>query len=301
MTIECKKDSVAMAIYEEKIINIPGFTIALKMWNPQSTKPVLCLHGKLDNAASFDLLAPLLPDHCLVAVDYPGVGFSSSYPMGVIPYWKNDAFLMLHLIEALEWEHFDIIAHSLGSLLATTLAMARPHQVGKIVFLDILGPTVNFIEKAPLNLVQDVVTYLTYEQRQKTVFPNLELAIRARMKKGNISYRAAQALVNRGAKQSKEGWRWTFDERLQCVGSTVPFEDELRAMFKGIEAPVCLIRANQGVPYPENIFQERADTIKNLRIHHISGGHHVHMDDPLPVAKIISHFFSEKMDEGSQY
>ena len=51
-----------MTTYEERQIEIPGFTLALKLWNPNKPKPILCLHGKLDNAASFDLLAPLLPE-----------------------------------------------------------------------------------------------------------------------------------------------------------------------------------------------------------------------------------------------
>ncbi len=279
-----------MAPCEEKRIKIPGFTIALKSWNSKNIKPVLCLHGKLDNAASFDLLSPILPNIHLAAVDYPGTGFSSQYQEGVIPHWKNDAFLMLHLIESLEWKQFDIIAHSLGSLLATVIAITRSKQVGKVVFLDILGPTVNFIEHGINYLHGDVETYLTHDQQQRIVFPDQESAIQDRMKIGNISYQAAQALVYRGIKKCEGGWSWTFDPRLRCVSSTIPYEDELRTMFKAIEAPVCLIRAKQGVSYPEDIFQGRAQSIKNLIIHELQGGHHVHMDNPTPVAKIISQF-----------
>lgn len=282
-----------MQSYEERKIEIPGFTIALKIWNPQNLKPVLCLHGKMDNAASFDLLAPHLPDVQLVAVDYPGTGFSSHYPEGILPSWKNDAFLMLHLIKALKWEKFDIIAHSLGSLLATMIAIAKPKQVGKLVFLDILGPTVNFTESGITYLHRDVETYLTYDKHQRTLFLDQESAIQDRMKIGNISYQAAQALVNRGTKKCKEGLVWTFDQRLRCVSSTIPYEDELRAMFQAIESPVCLIRAKQGVPYPDSIFQERSQSIKNLIIHEVQGGHHVHMNDPIPVANIISPFLGQ--------
>ena len=279
-----------MTPYEERTIKIPGFTIALKLWHPKNVKPVLCLHGKLDNAASFDLLAPFLPLIQLAAVDYPGTGFSTQYQEGALPHWKNDAFLMLHLIKALEWEKFDIIAHSLGSLLATIIAIAQPKQVGKLVFLDILGPTVNFIEYGTTYLHRDVTTYLTYSQHPRTIFPDQESAIQDRMKIGNISHQAAEALVYRGTKKCEEGWVWTFDPRLRCISSTTPYEDELRAMFKAIEAPVCLIRAKQGVPYPESTFQGRAQSIKNLTIHELEGGHHVHMDNPAPVAKIISQF-----------
>lgn len=112
------------------------------------------------------------------------------------------------------------------------------------------------------------------------------------MKIGNISYQAAQALVNRGMKKSKEGWIWTFDHRLRFVSSTMPYEDELRTMFKAIQSSVCLIRAKQGVSYLNDVFQGRTKSIKNLTIHEIEGGHHVHMDNPSPVAKIISQFFN---------
>lgn len=279
-----------MAVYEERQINIPGFTIALKIWNPQETRAVLCLHGKLDNAASFDLLAPFLPNMKLIAVDYPGTGFSSQYPEGVLPHWKNDAFLMFHLIKALELEHFDIIAHSLGSLLATTIAIAQPKQVRQLVFLDILGPTVNFITHGTTYIHRDVETYLTYSQQSRAIYSDQVSAIQDRMNTGNISYQAAEALVRRGTKKCNEGWQWTFDRRLRCISSTIPYEDELIAMFKAIDAPVCLVRAKQGVPYPENTFQSRAKSIKDLTIHELNGGHHVHMDDPIPVAKIICQF-----------
>ncbi|HHT0594320.1 TPA: alpha/beta fold hydrolase [Legionella anisa] len=273
--------------YEERTIHVPGFTLAFKIWHPEKPNPILCLHGKLDNAASFDLLAPLMPHRQLVAVDYPGTGFSSHYPLGVMPHWKNDALLMLHLIKALEWEHFDIIAHSLGSLLATTIAIAQPERVGKLIFIDILGPTVNLIEQATINLPRDTATYLSYNQDLRTLFHDRVAAILDRMKIGPISYQAAEALVSRGTVKSKEGWHWTFDKRLRCVGFTLPYEDEIRAMFRTLEIPTCLIRAKQGVPYPENIFQDRIQSTRNLTLHEVQGGHHVHMDRPELIADII--------------
>ncbi|KGP64415.1 lipase [Legionella norrlandica] len=279
-----------MAAYEERKITFCGFSIALKIWNPENSNPVLCLHGKLDNAASFDLLAPLLADRQLVAVDYPGTGLSSHYPDGVVPHWKNDAFLMCHVIKALGWKYFDIIAHSLGSFLANVIAIYQPKQVRKLVFLDILGPTVHIIENSVSYLPLNIETYLTYGQHQRSVFASQDSAIKDRMAIGNVSYQAAQALVRRGTKRIEEGWVWTFDPRLRCISSTIPHEDETRAMLRGIEVPVCLILADQGVSYPQAIFEGRAQSIRDLTIHRVQGGHHVHMDNPAPVAKIISQY-----------
>ncbi len=279
-----------MADFLEKKVTIQGITIAFKIWNPEQEHRIICLHGKMDNAASFDLLAPLLPNKQLIAIDLPGNGLSSHYPAGVIPHWKNDAYLVLQLIKELNWTNFNIIAHSLGSLLATIIAIAKPMQVKKMVFLDILGPTINFIENSMSYLHRDIEVFSTYAQQSRTLFPDLDTAIRDRMRIGNISFQAAQALATRGMVLSSKGWHWTFDKRLRCVSSTLPHEDELQQMYNALETPVCLIRAQQGVPYPAPIFKERANAIKNLSIYEIAGGHHVHMDDPTLVAQIISDY-----------
>ncbi len=48
--------------------------------------------------------------------------------------------------------------------------------------------------------------------------------------------------------------------------------------------------ANQGVPFPQDIFRNRAQYFQNLTIYEVQGGHHVHMDNPIPVANLISRF-----------
>lgn len=277
--------------YIEKTIDVPGFTLALKIWNEHCPKPVLCLHGKMDSAASFDFLAPLLPERQIIAVDFPGTGYSSHYSEGVLPSWKNDAYLMLHLIDALGLNSFDIIAHSLGSLIATMIGITKPKQVEKIVYLDILGPTYNFIEQKINYLLSDVDTYLSINSKRRTIFPSQQAAIQDRMRIGNISYTAAEAFVIRGTALNENGWYWTFDRRLRCVSSTLPCEDELRQMFYALKKTVCLIRANQGVKYPQDLFNCRVQCFHDLIIKDVQGGHHVHMDNPSPVASLISQFF----------
>ena len=57
-----------------------------KAWGDPSGFPVLGLHGWMDNAGTFDKLAPLLLKSLFfVAVEMPGHGFSSHYPSGM-PY-----------------------------------------------------------------------------------------------------------------------------------------------------------------------------------------------------------------------
>ena len=56
----------------EKTFTLRWGNLAAKCWGPSDGVRVLALHGWLDNAASFDRLAPLLP-HCqIVAVEFAG-------------------------------------------------------------------------------------------------------------------------------------------------------------------------------------------------------------------------------------
>lgn len=54
---------------EELELQTPWLRLAARAWGPSGGLPVLAVHGWLDNAASFDVLAPLLPGMRLVAVD----------------------------------------------------------------------------------------------------------------------------------------------------------------------------------------------------------------------------------------
>lgn len=125
----------------------------------------------------------LLPEFQLFAVDCPGTGLSSPYPNSVLPYWKNDAFLLLKIIEALKLERFAIVAHSLGALIANVIALTIPQKVTKLVFLDILGPTVNFYQNFLPYLHSSVHTYLTHDPSKRNVFPDEESAVLDRIEK----------------------------------------------------------------------------------------------------------------------
>ena len=50
--------------------SVRGNRIAGKHWNPDAENKLIALHGWLDNAASFDVLAPLLKDCSVLALAY---------------------------------------------------------------------------------------------------------------------------------------------------------------------------------------------------------------------------------------
>ena len=100
---------------EEIRIPVPYGHIAGKAWGDPSGRPILGLHGWLDNAATHDHLAPLLPEgYRLICVDQPGHGLSSHYPMGM-HYKVSDGFTFLRrVLDHLKWDKAIIMGHSMG-------------------------------------------------------------------------------------------------------------------------------------------------------------------------------------------
>jgi pimeloyl-ACP methyl ester carboxylesterase len=279
----------AMRQCQEELIKIPGFQIGIKRWGEPKGTPLLAFHGMLDNAASFDFLAPLLNCH-LIAVDSPGCGKSSHYPPGILPQWLEESFLMFHLVNALELKTFDVMGHSRGTVVALTMALASPDRIGKLALLEALGPVTNYSDKTVEYLRKALENYLSYDEKPKVVYKDLDTAIQERMKSGRISHQSAAAITKRGTEKNSDGYVWTYDRRLLSMQPSFPFNDQVNAMFSSLAASTCLIKAKQGLNYPEGIFEHRKSMIKKLEYHEIEGGHHVHMDDSAPVAKILDNF-----------
>ncbi|KAL9181849.1 hypothetical protein ACHAXT_012192 [Thalassiosira profunda] len=94
-----------------------GVKLAARHWTniaaddarPTTTRRILCLHGWLDNAASFNRLAPLLLDSSsppteLVALDFPGHGLSGHKSVDGPPQLLAEyAYYVAELVEALDW------------------------------------------------------------------------------------------------------------------------------------------------------------------------------------------------------
>lgn len=63
-------------------LSLPHIELAAQVYGPEDGRPVLALHGWLDNANSFARLAPKLTGLRIVALDLAGHGYSGHRPIG---------------------------------------------------------------------------------------------------------------------------------------------------------------------------------------------------------------------------
>ena len=88
--------------------------LAAKAWGNPDGVPFLGLHGWLDNANTFNRLAPLLPELNFIALDFAGHGLSDHRAPGVHYTSFFDVQDVVAAAEALGFERFGLIGHSMG-------------------------------------------------------------------------------------------------------------------------------------------------------------------------------------------
>jgi len=102
-------------IPREVEIHFQGRTLTGKRWGQEGNIPIMALHGWLDNANSFDLIAPALPDFDIFALDFAGHGHSDHRPVHTPYLGILDVQDVIAVANHLRWENFSLLGHSMGA------------------------------------------------------------------------------------------------------------------------------------------------------------------------------------------
>ncbi|MGH8122706.1 MAG: alpha/beta fold hydrolase, partial [Rudaea sp.] len=253
------------------------------------------LHGWLDNAASFDALAPLLCPHFhIVALDLPGHGRSQHRPPGAWYHFVDYPGDVLAAADALQWSSFHLLGHSLGAGVASLIAAACPQRVQSLLLIELIGPNTMVNEQSLAQLQRALTQRKELEGKPLRVFAQPGQAIRARQKAGGLSRRAAETLVMRGLNPVPGGWSWSSDPRLMPAVPQRYAEAQIPAILRGIRAPSQLILAEpMALPIPEATILAHAHQVANLELVRLPGNHHLHLEDAEPVAREILRFMRQ--------
>jgi pimeloyl-ACP methyl ester carboxylesterase len=271
-------------------LQLPHLRLSAVQWGPDDGRPVLALHGWLDNAASFARLAPMLEGLQIVALDLTGHGRSEHRPAGANHHFVDWAPEAAAAADALGWERFSLLGHSMGAGISSLVAAAYPERVARAVLLEGAGPMAAPAEEA----AEQLRLALSDEKRAaggaSRVFPDLESAVSARARDTDLDHESARLLVERGTDEVDGGVIFTHDMRLKTRSRVRFTEGQVHALLAAIECPVLALRALQGWPFPEEVVRRRLEVIEDLETVEVVGGHHVHLTHPERVAATVNRF-----------
>jgi pimeloyl-ACP methyl ester carboxylesterase len=280
-------------------LELPHLRLAAREWGDSDDEPVLALHGWLDNAASFDTLAPLLPGLHVVALDLPGHGRSQHRHPGAVHHFVDWVPEVVAAADAMEWEAFSLLGHSMGAGISSLVPAVCPERVRRVVLLEGAGPLAADSEKAVEQLISALADEAKAQAAEPRVFPDLESAVAARVRDSDLDSEAARRLVERGTERVEGGVRFTHDPRLKTRTRLRFTEDQVHAFLAAIRCPVLAIGATAGWPFPRALVEARLARIPNLERAVVEGGHHVHLTHPERVAPLVAAFFSATRPERS--
>jgi pimeloyl-ACP methyl ester carboxylesterase len=248
--------------------------------NPHG-RPVVLIHGYTDNARDWVPLIPHLSQgYRLILVDIRGHGASDKPECC---YTRLDfAYDVKLLLDHLHVRQADIVGHSLGSIIAQTLAEFWPDRVRRVVLIASTGgprkgapkkpPAFDFvaeIKKLKEPIDPDSAFMIAWWDSPKPV--DAEFIRRQRRDAAAIPLRVWLAVIEQGL---------TFDD--------------LQATLPWLAAPTLLIWGSQDPIMEEEARQTLREALPAARVRIYDGlGHNPFWEEPQQVATAINGFLDE--------
>ena len=277
-----------------------------KWWGHQSVTPVLlCLHGFQDNAGTWDTLAPLLPpDISLLAVDFPGHGFSSHIPAGNVYRVLDFVLTVQRIVKHFGWTRVSLMGHSMGSVIAFLYSAIYPEYVEHYIALDAITPPYIESVRRLKRLGEHLDHFLNLGSMDPNSKPSYTYEEAVQHLHSSISKWATkegcEILSRRGTVRKPDGrYYFSRDIRLKSLfGDSYSHEYALQ-FASNLQCKILYIKAVEGLSVlkPQEL-DEFLDAIKKSCVlceyHTVEGRHHVHLDFPERVAPLISDFLKHQ-------
>lgn len=256
-------------------------------------RPVIIgLHGYLDNAESWSSLQPYFTGHQFVAIDWPGHGLSGHRPQGAHYHQLDYIYDLRALIESQKWQQVWLVGHSMGGILATLYASVYDDLLG-VVSVDACGPFTGDVETSSEQIRHAIASRRKVEGASARSVV-LASAVKARCLHSDMSPNIAEPILIRNIDFSDNTCGvWRSDLRLRTQSMLRLTEEQAQHLMQSINVSLCFILAENSALGMVERFYAREKWWKNKRLIKMSGGHHLHMENPEAVAKIIRDFVEQ--------
>ena len=230
----------------ERDLTVNGLRLHLLEWDGGGPHTLLCLHGFLDLAWSWQAVAPRLAAAGLhvVAPDLRGHGDSDRVGPGGFYHFMDHVLDAADLAEIVARDQLSLCGHSMGAMIASYVAGSFPERVHRLAVLDGFGGRDEPVDLAARRAADWVQAVRQARTRAPVAYPTIEAAAaQLREMDPRTSPETALFIAQKGTRLTSAGWVFKHDP-LQLVRSPEPFRFDLaRAFFGAIECPTLLVDA----------------------------------------------------------
>ena len=278
-----------------------GLEHHLYEWAPpagaEETGIALLLHGYMDAAGTWDLVAPELAAAGLrvMAPDMRGFGEGPRAPPGSYYYFPDYIADIAALIPMLPSAPLFLVGHSMGGTVASLYAGARPERVTKLALLEGVGPPDHPHEVVPDRMVRwlkDLDAQAARADADRSTFTKEDALRRLMMNHPRV---ALDVLKTRLPHLTYEvaGGRvaWRFDPLHKTTSPTPFFSASYVAYARRVTCPVLFVGGGPVGYHPPDEDLRLAAFARLWKEEIAEAGHMMHWTRPRETARLLVEFW----------
>jgi 3-oxoadipate enol-lactonase len=240
-------------------------------------EPVVMIHGLGGTANVFTSLRPAFARHRTIRFDLPGSGRSHRVegPLSLEVFVERT----LRIMQRAQVERAHVVAHSMGTIVATHLAAAEPRRVDS---LSLFGPLL-----APPEPARAAIRARAAKAREGDMQPIADALLQTSVSAETRAKRpAAVAFVRESLmRQDPDGYARSCD----ALADMVP------ADTSRIQCPVLLVTGDEDVVAPPQAVRMMGERIAGSRVEVLRGcGHWAPVEKPEECVGLLTRFFERR-------
>jgi pimeloyl-ACP methyl ester carboxylesterase len=261
-------------------------------WGDRGPK-VLLLHGFLEHAHAWELVAPRLAEagHHVLALDLRGHGDSEWVGAGGYYHFADYVADLAFLVRALG-DTVSIVGHSMGGAVSVLYAGTEPERVRALALIEGIGPPGSRFADAPGRFTAWISDLEKAARRPRRREPSLEAARqRLRERYPSVPEEAIRLMADHGTCEDGAERVWKFDP-LHQTGTPQPFyEEQARTFWQRVTCPVLYVEGTESFfRMPPDETQSRLEALRARRVVIPGAAHHPHLEKPEETAAALLAF-----------
>ncbi len=284
----------------EQTIDVRGLPIHALEWGQAGSRPLILVHGFLDQAHSWRPFVAALRKAAqrslwIIAPDCRGHGDSGAAGAGGYYHFPDYVFDLDTVVQALGLTRFALIGHSMGGTISFLYAGTFPKRVTELVLIEGIGPPGMSFSDAPARMEKWITDVRERGRHHFREYTSVEAGA-SQLQQTNPRLRddLALELARAGMKQNSTGkWVWKFDPLHRTAAPQPFYTAQALEFLRRIECPVLIVEGKESRQTRRSDKQERYDAIANhKRIAIDDAGHMVHQDRPEALAAAVKNFLT---------